>query len=254
MKLLVDAGNTRIKWAWVDAGVPQGRGAIPRRGGNEDIDALSAVWRDRPAPCRLLVASVSGAEFRASLTTWSCRVWGIEPEFVSACAEGFGVTNAYPDPQRLGVDRWLALIAARRAVAGAVCVIDCGTALTIDAMTGEGEHLGGLILPGLGLMRRTLLENTADIKAAIEGASPQDMTLLAKDTHGGVMGGTLYAAVAAVDRVVRDLGGVIEGDLTCLLTGGDGAAIRPLLCADFDFRHEPDLVLRGLAIVAEAAR
>ncbi|MCC6302469.1 MAG: type III pantothenate kinase [Gammaproteobacteria bacterium] len=253
MKLLVDAGNTRIKWAWVDTEALQWRGAIPRRGGGEDADALSAAWGDRPAPLRLLVANVSGAEFRASLTAWSRRAWGIEPEFVRARAEGFGVINAYPDPQRLGVDRWLALIAARRAVAGPVCVIDCGTALTIDAMTGEGGHLGGLILPGLGLMRRALLENTSDIQAAIEDASPWPVTLLAKDTHGGVMGGTLYAAVATIDRVVRDLGAVIEGRPTCLLTGGDGAAIGPLLSTDFDFRHEPDLVLRGLAIVAEAA-
>ncbi len=254
MILLVDAGNTRIKWASLEMGVLQPGAAILRRCASEDIDALIATRGGMPTPGRLLVASVAGAELCALLTARSRQLWGIEPEFISSQPEGFGVTNAYLEPQRLGVDRWLALIAARRAVAGPVCVVDCGTALTIDVMAEDGQHLGGLIIPGLGLMRHALLVNTADIKAALETASPQSVALLAKDTHGGVMGGTMYAVIATIDRVVRDLGEEIGGRLTCLLTGGDGGVILPLLSTDTVFHHEPDLVLQGLAIVAEAER
>lgn len=254
MILLVDAGNTRIKWAELEKGVLQPGAVLLRRGGTEDIEVASASWSGLSTPARVLVASVAGTEFRSLLTAWSRRCWGLEPEFICSQPEGFGVTNAYPDPQRLGVDRWLALIAARRVLAGPVCVIDCGTALTIDVMAGDGVHLGGLIMPGLGLMRRALLDNTADIRAALEDAAPQARALLAKDTHGGVMGGTIYAAVATIDRIMRDLGEEIDGRLACLLTGGDSEALLPLLSTNFDFHHEPDLVLQGLAIVAEAGR
>lgn len=254
MILLVDAGNTRIKWAGLVMGALQPGAALSRCGGTEDIDALSAAWGNLPRPGRMLVASVAGTEFHRLLTAWSQRTWGIEPEFVRSRPEGFGVTNAYLDPQRLGVDRWLALIAARRALAGPVCVIDCGTALTVDVMTEDGRHLGGLIVPGLGLMRRALLDNTADIRAALEDAPPLRLAMLAKDTRGGVMSGTLYAAVATIDRIMRDLGEGADDRPACLLTGGDSGAILPLLSTEFDFHHEPDLVLQGLAIVAEAGR
>lgn len=255
MILLVDAGNTRIKWAGLENGALQSGAALLRRGGADDIEVLSASWGGMSAPARVLVASVAGPGFRGLLTAWSRRCWGVEPEFICSQPEGFGVTNAYPDPRRLGVDRWLALIAAHRAHTGPVCVIDCGTALTIDAVAEDGVHLGGLIMPGLGLMRRSLLDNTADIRAAaLEGVSPQGKALLANDTHGAVMGGTLYAAVAAIERIMRDLGEQIEGRLTCLLTGGDSDAILPLLSTNFELHHEPDLVLQGLAIVAETGR
>lgn len=250
MILLVDAGNTRIKWAGLEGAVLQSGAAVLRRDGAEDVDSLATLWAALPVPQRLLIASVAGPEFGARIGAWTKKFWGLAPEFVTAQAEAFGVTNAYTEPQRLGVDRWLALIAARRLAAGPVCVVDCGTALTVDVLAEDGAHLGGLIIPGLGLMRRALLEKTAGIEAAIGELSREEVSLLAKDTRSGVMGGTLYATIAVIDRIVQDVTEAIGSELTCVLTGGDAEAVRPLLPAGF--RHEPELVLKGLAIVAEA--
>ncbi len=250
MILLVDAGNTRIKWAVLENGVLHSGGAILRHGGADGVDPLSAPWAALTPPRRLLIANVAGAEFAASFGAWTQRIWGLQAEFVSAQAKGFGVTNGYTEPQLLGVDRWLALVAARRLVKGPVCVVDCGTALTIDVMEKNGEHLGGLIVPGLVLMRRVLLEKTAGIGPAMGDISSRDVPLLAQDTRGGVMGGTLYAAASLIERIVRDADESVGGGMTCILTGGDADTIRPLLSADF--RFEPELVLQGLAIVAEA--
>ncbi|MBK8162014.1 MAG: type III pantothenate kinase [Gammaproteobacteria bacterium] len=250
MILLVDAGNTRIKWAVLENGVLHSGGAILRRGGADGVDLLSTPWAALTPPRRLLIANVAGAEFAASFGAWTQRAWGLDAEFVSAQAKGFGVTNGYTEPQRLGVDRWLALVAARRFVKGPVCVVDCGTALTIDVMEKNGEHLGGLIVPGLVLMRRALFDKTADIGPAMGNSPSRDIPQLAQDTRGGVMGGTLYAAASLIERVVRDADESVGGGMTCILTGGDAVTIRPLLSADF--RFEPELVLQGLAIVAEA--
>lgn len=222
--------------------------AVLRRNHAEDVDSLATVWSALAVPQRLLIASVAGPDFGARIGAWSKRFWGIEPEFVTAQARAFGVVNAYTEPQRLGVDRWLALIAAHRLVMGPVCIVDCGTALTIDVIAKDGEHLGGLIVPGLGLMRRALLEKTAGIEAAIGGAAHEEVSLLAKDTRSGVMGGTLYATIAVIDRIMQDVTDVIGADLSCVLTGGDADTVRPLLPAGF--HYEPELVLQGLAIVA----
>jgi type III pantothenate kinase len=248
MILLVDAGNTRIKWAGLEGAVLKSGAAVLRRDCAQDIDSLAAVWAALPAPQRLLIASVAGPDFSARIGAWSKKFWGLDPEFVTAQAHAFGIINAYTEPQRLGVDRWLALIAARQLAAGPVCIVDCGTALTVDVMADNGEHLGGLIIPGLGLMRRALLENTAGIEAAIGGASHEEVTLLAKDTRRAVMGGTLYAAIAVIDRIVQDVTEAVGAGMTCMLTGGDADTVRPLLHAGF--RYEPELVLKGLAVVA----
>lgn len=248
MMLLVDAGNTRIKWAGLEGGVLKSGAAVLRSDGAQDVDSLATVWAALPVPQRLLIASVAGPDFGARIGAWSEKFWGLVPEFVTAQSHAFGVCNAYSEPQRLGVDRWLALVAARRLVTGPVCIMDCGTALTIDVLAQDGEHLGGLIIPGLGLMRRALLENTAGIESAIGDVTREKISLLAKDTRSGVMGGTLYATVAVIDRIVQDLTEAIGADISCVLTGGDAEAVRPLLSAAF--HYELELVLQGLAIVA----
>lgn len=249
---VVDAGNTFIKWAGVehDALKNTGRALRPEDRFQSFADE---AWAALPVPERVIVANVAGQSFGDKLAAWTEKTWQRRPEFVVSQRTACGVRNAYLEPHKLGVDRWVAMIAAHRLVQGAICVISCGTAITLDVLTGNGEHQGGLIVPGLTMMRHALLEGTQGIaqNLAASGTSGQP-ALLARDTQGGVQGGTLYATVAVIDRVVADVSAELRTAVACVITGGDAATLLPLLAGRC--RHEPDLVLHGLAIIAGEKR
>ena len=250
MILLLDAGNTRLKWACLVGGAVQRGEALPRSGdAGADVRALALAWAPLPPPERILVASVLDREFIAALSSSTMEAWSVAVEAVTPRREAFGVTNGYEEPERLGVDRWLALLAARRRVEGAVCVVDCGTAITIDALRGDGAHLGGLILPGLGLMRRAMTAAAQGLGAA-DGIPDEETPLShARSTRPALMAGTLCAAVAGIDRAVAGLRGPLGGEPVRLITGGDAERLLPLLAGSYTYR--PDLVLEGLALIAE---
>jgi len=154
------------------------------------------------------------------------------------------VVNAYSHPDRLGVDRWLTLIAVHRQIDAPACIVDCGTAVTLDGLDATGRHLGGLILPGLEMMRDALLRNTQiDAPASVDWAG-----VLARDTAGAVAAGGLFACAGLVElvarRIAQDCGRVPQ----IVLTGGDGAKLQAVL--ETGARYEPDLVLQGLAQLA----
>jgi len=247
--LLIDIGNSRIKWTMVVRGKlrPAAGGARPA---SADLAATAEQWWGKlKAPGRILVSNVAGAEFASALGDW-CRIqWQLEPEFVTPQAEAYGIRNGYVMPERLGADRWTALIAARRRSRGPVCIIDAGTALTLDLVTADDVHQGGLIIPGLEMMRRALLERTGVLSSAAGSAVRGAVSLLARDTRDGVEGGTLYALVATIDRVVADIGAELGQRPYCFITGGNAADLLPLLAGDY--HHVPDLILEGLAIIAE---
>ena len=139
------------------------------------------------------------------------------------------------------------VVAAHASQRGACCVVDCGTAITLDVLAGDGLHLGGLILPGITSMRRSLTKDTAGIRD-VEG---EPRILLARSTGAAVAAGTLYAAVALVDRVVNDVANELHQPVACLITGGDAPQVRPLLAVHSVLRQ--DLVLHGLALLAGVA-
>lgn len=248
--LLIDAGNSRLKWTIFEdeAMAPSQAVSYP-----PDLHAwLDAHWQTGfTTPRRVLVSNVAGPVFAEQLTAWTRQHWELTPEFITAEARGFQITNAYSAPQRLGSDRWAALIAARRGARGAVCVINSGTALTLDVLTANGQHQGGLIIPGLALMREALTLRTHGITEQDLLPSPATVTptLLGRDTASGVQGGTLYAQVAVIERVVHDVTQEIGASLTCIITGGGAPCVLPLLHGTY--QHRPDLVLRGLAIIAQ---
>lgn len=250
MILLVDAGNSRIKWACLVGGTLQAGEPLQRSGDAEDdVHALSLAWAPLPPPRRVLLSSVLRPAFLAALSAHARARWSVTVEAATAQRSGHGVVNAYAEPQRLGVDRWLALLAARRLVTGAACIVDCGTAITIDGMRADGAHVGGLILPGLALMRRMLRSGTEGI--AVEsvdedaGAPPVSAT----DTRSAVLGGTLCMAVAGIDRAVAGMRGAIGDTAHCLIGGGDAERLLPWL--DDTYIYEPELVLKGLAVYAQ---
>lgn len=248
MWLLIDLGNTRIKWMLYDPDAydPVDKDALNHH--NEEIESLlTEDWAGLEQPTRILISSVISAEILEKLTNIINALWPDQSiERVQTEAHWGRLKNAYIEPKTLGVDRWMALIAAAHYYeSSAVCVIDCGTAVTMDVVAENGEHLGGIITPGLSLMRQSLIQGTEGIDALSQG----DISLLARDTSGGVYGGTMYALVAVIDRIVNDVETALDTELTCVLTGGDAEQLLPLLADHYNY--EPDLVLLGLATVAE---
>jgi type III pantothenate kinase len=248
--LLIDIGNSRIKWATLSRGkLSPGKDARRPNGHDALVPHLEELWNHLKNPRTVVVSNVAGPAVAAVLSEWVKTRWQVKTLFVNAERFAFGITNGYTVPERFGPDRWAALIAARRLHDGAVCVIDAGTAVTIDVLGANGAHQGGLIIPGLTMMRHALLERTQDLSAATSAPAPSTITLLARDTRDGVEGGTLYTLVAVIDRVVSDVGTELGSTPTCIITGGDAAALLPLL-AD-EYHHVPELVLQGLAVIAE---
>jgi type III pantothenate kinase len=252
MILLLDIGNSFIKWAGCSDGQLQETGESLHAG--ESLhEVFVRSWGDLAVPRRVVAANVAGHAFATALEGWVKQHWQLEVDYVATGASAFGVTNAYPDPKRLGIDRWLAIIAAYQRAKGPVCVVDCGTALTVDVVADNGQHLGGLILPGLGMMRDSLLKGTEGIDyASLEEAGNSDTvpTLLANDTQGAVEAGSLYASIAFIERVVADLQREVGQSMQVMLTGGDAPDIEPLLALQLSCC--PTLVLEGLALsVAE---
>jgi type III pantothenate kinase len=190
---------------------------------------------------------VAGEDFEQELAQWCQQVWELQPVFIRAAKQGFGVTSAYTHADRLGADRWVAMVAAQRQVRGASCVIDCGTATTIDVLQADGQHLGGLILPGLQLMAESLSTRTRIVVDETEGGNT---TLFARNTADAIHGGALYAQVATLDRVYNDVEQALEMPVNRVITGGNAAEILPLLSGEH--QHMPDLVLQGLMIIAES--
>jgi type III pantothenate kinase len=257
--LLVDLGNSRIKWVRL-----AGRGLLPMhaaehgRWRSEDFrQALfprargpaSAASPRRRVP--VLAVCVAPAVVRQRFAAAVRAATGASPRFVRSERATAGVRNGYRDVWRLGADRWVALIGARHCLPGrALCIADVGTATTIDLLDADGRHRGGVILPGPRLMVDSLLHGTGGIRRRAAGprrvASP-----FARDTAAALQGGALYATAGAIDRFVREASRVAAGsEVALLLTGGGAAAVARHL----ETRHRlvPDLVLRGLAALALA--
>ncbi len=242
--LLIDAGNSLLKWAFSRNGEMSAVGQVDYAD-NEFMATLSQPWSLPTPPQRVLLASVVSAGRVQALRSWVETFWHLPLELVSAQARACGVVNGYAQPEQLGADRWAALIAARQLLSGAVCVVDSGTATTLDVMDAEGRHLGGLIVPGVGLMRASLFNNTAGVRGDVDAAAGG---LLATDTQAAVSGGSLQATAGLVERLLREVRAMFGVPLTTILCGGAAPDLLPLLPCEV--RHEPDLVLKGLNIIA----
>lgn len=241
MQLLVDLGNTRFKWAVLDGDRLSPAQAVVHRG--QDLAAiLSAAWADGPVPSAVHLASVAAHDKRQLVEDWVRRHWACELREHVSGKSVLGLHNAYRDPVRLGVDRWLALVAAWQDFGQPICVVDCGSAVTVDILDGEGGHLGGWIVPGLQLMRQALQQGTP--LAMAKGVAD---TAFGQDTETGIRNGTAQAIVGLIEQALS----VSHLSPRLLLTGGDAAEVAHLLNREYEIR--PDLVLEGLAAVLKGA-
>lgn len=245
MILLVDVGNTRVKWAIGDAkGIGGASSVVHRR---DPVNIIAKAWSQLQVPSAVMVSSVAGKVLNRHIGDWCRDAWRLTPEFVVPQRSAWGITNGYSDPESLGPDRWLALIAVHNIGEGPACVIDCGTAVTIDGLDQHGLHLGGLILPGLGLMRESLHRGAAHLPHATH-SEVGEFELLATDTVSGIRSGTGLGLAAAIDGLVASMEDRLSVAMRRFLTGGDGGVLAPHVSAAYQLR--PHLVLEGLAVVA----
>lgn len=240
-KLLVDFGNTRLKWATLDAAALRPGGVfahadVPLRG------ALAREWHALGVVDAVFVASVVAPAREDELAALVRERFGLDAQFVRSPAVALGVRNAYAQPQRLGVDRFLALAAAHARAPRVQVLASVGTALTIDALAADGAHLGGLIVPSPALMRRALVAGTARVDMR-EGRY-RDWPA---STDDAVFSGALVAAAGAIERFRAALASRCGEKPALLLTGGGGGELEPLLD---DAERAHDLVLQGLMLWA----
>jgi type III pantothenate kinase len=245
MNLLVDLGNTRMKWAL--SGSDEWRPAARLRKGLSPETLLDEAWSGLAAPSKVVVANVAGAQALQALERWIAGRWACPVHVVRPQTELLGVKNGYHRPQTLGADRWAALIAARRLVSGAACIVDCGTALTIDALASDGRFLGGAIFPGLGVLRTSLVQAAN----GIADTSGDDADCMARSTEDAVAAGTRFGLVGAIERILNEYRDRLGSDMCVLLTGNDASVVLPKLAQPVE--EIPDLVLKGLAIISEEA-
>lgn len=239
--VLLDAGNSSLKWAVVEAGQWRAQG----RCSYEDLTEMQAQL----APAMsCFVASVAGTRdaerIGASLEAAGCRAIWLKAE-----ARRGDLNNGYRDPEQLGVDRWMALVAARRRTREAVLVVSAGTAMTVDALSAAGEFLGGIIVPGAALMGQALAHGTAGVSVG-----PGQWQAFPRGTVDGVHSGIVAALCGAIRGQHTQLAALTGTSPRCLLTGGDAGLLLPHL--DTPAEAVPALVLEGIEQVAreEVAR
>ena len=203
---------------------------------------LVETWKMQTPPERLAIACVSSTPLLELVLAVAVELWPtIEIIHVKSQAHAFGVYNAYQQPEKLGVDRWLALVAVRNHYQLPACIVDCGTAITVDLIDADGKHQGGLISPGLTLMKKSLAEGTE----ALQFHETNYVFGPANFTEAAIYSGTLSAAVGLIEHVLTKQSNAMQ----LILTGGDAE----IIAAQLEIKPivDPDLVLRGLAIVLE---
>ena len=235
--IAIDAGNTRIKWG-VYAAHAQGGGAWLEQGTLPTGDAarLALVAAHWPAGERVVACNVAGEAVAQDIEDALAPRFG-RVDWLRSSAECCGVRNGYEHPERLGADRWAALIGARAQTVHACLVVCVGTATTVDWLAADGEFRGGLILPGVDLMRASLARNTAQLPLA-EG----EFRCAPRNTMDAIVSGCLHAQIGAIERMYAKL--AAEPGARCLLTGGAAPSLVPHL--QIPFVLVESLILDGL--------
>ena len=245
MKLLADIGNTRVKWAYTDNTTVLGHGAFSYTPG-EFPELLADSWRGLKRPAQVCFASVADAGVTARLCGYVRSTWNLEAQQAVAERERAGLRNAYDDVEALGVDRWLVMLAAWSRYKKPLCVIDCGTAITVDVILEDGQHSGGFILPGLVLTASALARETHGIGEHRERRLQLE---LGRSTAACINNGFAVALVGLLERCfekTREQHGV---ELLTVITGGGAQQVLPLLPGHPV--HRPHLVLQGLMRIGE---
>ena len=246
--LLIDAGNSRLKWSLLHGGGRSAQQSCSYEPGKPvpaaALACLQALLAQQAGVEQLVLVHVLGHAFTTGLVALGerhhCRVLVVQSQ-----AHHAGVTNAYARPEHLGADRFVGLLAARRLVpAQAAIVIDCGTAVTLDGLQADGIHCGGLILPGLGLLGQALTSRTqAAHMAELDMSRPM---VFADNTRQAMGSGCLLGLAGALEGIRRRMQMQLGADTVTLLCGGDAGRLHALLERPEQVRLVPDLLMAGL--------
>ena len=250
MILLVDIGNSRIKWVCLDESSLDAVGDTVHC--QTSIDAFHVIGEALPSDISQVIATnVAGKSHELALASVCAERWGIRPEFVTPDKQGHGISSVYSDPSKLGADRWVALIAAHRLEKGASAVIDAGTTVTLDMVNAKGQHLGGLIMAGPDLVYSALNSETGNIgKINLTPDASSGLEILGSNTKMAVANGTMLSIASAVDRALLTVSTEIRESPTVYITGGNALILSSWL--ETRAQYHPNLVLEGLTfIVAE---
>lgn len=264
--MLIDAGNSRLKWviwqadqcAW--SSVSYASYNVSTRVA-VTLELLGSV-----KPTFIMITHVLGASFEAEIRAF-CTNYNINLTVIRSQSLGYGIKNAYDNAQKLGADRFVALVAVHyqnqykddfeygvKSEGRNSIIVSCGTAVTIDALNQHGEHLGGVILPGLQLWRDMLIKGTT----LLEQTDECDSSVFATSTEQGIAAGSLYGLAGAIDRICNEMKHLLvnsletsikESCITIVLTGGCAEFLLPYLHHTYHLR--PNLVIQGLKIINE---
>ena len=249
--LLMDVGNSRIKWGVLSNGEIKRTGHISQARIRETgLQVLTSKIPRRVDD--VFVSNVAGTTFATRLSGVVGMHCDCDVRFARTERRGWGVTNGYTQPRRMGVDRWVAMIGAWAEVGAACLVVDAGTAVTVDALNDQGLHLGGQIIPGVATMAASLSSATSDIPQVrpAPGRGRADLGMFARNTAAAVREGAQNAVSGAVDRAIQTLQSN-ACQPAVVLTGGDASRILNALCESP--LHRPHLVLQGLAHMLDTA-
>lgn len=253
VQLLIDAGNTRLKYARLTNG-RLGRVRAVDWNSRSVERVAQRVLRGRFD--RILVCSVSGVRLERALATAARRYGNRRPQFIRSSRRSAGVRNGYAQTWRLGADRWVAMLGARALFPRrALCIVDVGTALTIDLLDAHGQHRGGLLVPGPTLMVESLLRNTAGIRRragaeALNAARRRHAgaTLFGRSTRAGLFAGSTMACAALIERALQEARVSLPGRPRLLLAGGAAPLLEEHMRAAYT--RAEHLVLHGLQLLA----
>ncbi|RDH85182.1 MAG: hypothetical protein DIZ80_02570 [endosymbiont of Galathealinum brachiosum] len=244
--LTIDIGNSRIKWALFKHGVIREHGVFEYR-----LDSLQADFKNANLPVaseRVEISCVAGQGFKKRFSGLLNSYGYTNFRFAETMAKQCNVINSYKVPENMGVDRWLAMVEAFR-VSGAnegevVCVIDCGTAITLDVISDSGQHLGGLIMPGYRTMINSLVTGAENIEYSEKNHSNDDVTGLASSTQDSISKGCSQVIAGGLSAIIDSHLKCASMKIHCIVTGGDGGWVSSAIT--YENSHNPFLVLQGL--------
>lgn len=235
MLLAIDAGNTAVKIGYHDGAVWQSKQRV-----SLDDFYLAPARYLQPIECPVIAANVAGARFRATLER-ACPAQAIY--WVQAAAQACDVVNRYQPPEQLGADRWAMLLAAHASVRQTCVVAALGTALTVDVLTAAGVFQGGVIAPGVQLMRTALAQGTAALQTQMG-----EVKVYPARTTDAIETGIIYALAGVIEKMVATVEQQTQGPVVVIVTGGDAPIVVPHL--NRAVQVVDNLVLEGLIVLA----